>query len=147
MIDGGGQATGSGLVLPGFTFGEDLDVLVETFASPDIDSVRSSLPTIEVIATVQPHPGAEIIQVSQDRKSSLSTAYREGTGQFEIPLNEVNEQAISTLQRVFYGAAFEALASIWNGTKAAPRQRVLPASGQDASKHETTTSSGRGAAA
>ena len=117
-------------VLPGDTLGEALDWIIETLADPATSpEVRNDLRAARVFVTIEPSPSANIVIrfVGKDQPV-WSTAYWPVNHQ---PTLIPPPRPTGELQRVFYGAAFEALATIWNGTKANTGPGTFPSGGQD----------------
>jgi hypothetical protein len=143
------ETPGENPVLPGDCLGECLDFMVEAFAVNAAYGYHRvganyghELRSIEVQITVEPQQSAEITRTTDALIER--TSYRLTPTQPD--LLEQSHQSWTELKRIFYGVAFEALANIWNETKAS-MGNALPTSGQDAPTNETAASPGREAAA
>ena len=134
-------------VLPADNFGEALDILVEWLADPaTTPGVRDAIRNARVVVTIEPHPIAEIIiRFEGNDRPSWRTTLRPAQQQSDSLGAERFSSPTSELQRVFYGAAFEALATIWTGTRAASGPGLLQSGGQEKTPATKNAAPGRAA--
>ena len=133
-------------VLPANTFGEALDTLVEWLADPEMTStLRNTIRNSRVLITIEPRPMAEIvIQFDGTDRPKWKTTFRP-TEQPDLLMENSPSSPTSELQRVFYGAAFEALATIWNGTRATSGLGLFQNGGQSKIPAKKNAAPGRAA--
>lgn len=113
-------------------FGSALDVLVETLADPTtLPTISEAMRNARVLITIKPQPLAEIIiQFPGEDHPSLKTVYRLVQQQPDLLTAGSRSSPASELQRVFYGAAFEALATIWRETRGNSHPGPVQSGGQ-----------------
>ena len=133
------RTTSDNVFLPGPTFGDDLDFMVEMLASPNTTAdLRELLKLSTIVITIEPYQSAEIFFHFGDFTDSQR--YRMRSQQIELLSLEQEERGASALHRAFYGSAMETLGIIWNDTKAALHKKGPPT-------NETAASPARDAAA
>jgi len=116
------------------TLGGVLDWLIETLADPSCDKrLLRVLRDIEVFVTIEPTPSAEVTLSFPE--GTLSTSYHLHAQQQDSSLSNQG-QNFWKHQCVFYGAAFDALATLWNEAKVASGHTTVPSDGRALSTNE-----------